>query len=92
MNAPYTCWISSRRVLGGGAVQAEAVGEVARLVAGEADHRIDRLLQDLLGRLGGDLFDLHAALRRRHHDDAADAAVDDDAEVELARDVDAPAR
>ena len=34
----------------------------------EADGRIDRFLEDLLGRLRGDLFDVHAAGGRGHED------------------------
>ena len=37
----------------------------------------------------GDLLDVHAALGRGHEGDAARVAVDDHAEVELARDVEA---
>ena len=44
------------------------------------------LAQDLLGRVGGDLFDLHAAGLRRHHDVGAAAAVERDREIQLALD------
>src|SRR6185503_20109536 len=67
--------------------QAEADCEPSRLIARQADDGVDRLAEDLLRRLRRDLFDLDAALRRRHHRHAPDGAVDDDAEVELARDL-----
>ncbi len=68
-------------------LEAEAEGELARLVGDEADDRVDVDREDLLGGLGGDLLDLHAPLGRRHEGDAPPVAVDDRAEVELAHHV-----
>ena len=68
-------------------LQAEA--ELARLVSAQAGDRVDVLRQDLLRRLFGDLLDLDAALGRGHDRDPALLAIDDQAEVELARDVEA---
>ena len=48
--------------------------------------RVDRRLQDLLGCLGRDLLDFHAAFSRCHHHDAATGAVHNGAEIELAVD------
>jgi hypothetical protein len=42
---------------------------------------------DLLGRVVGDLLDVHAAFGRRHQRHAALLAIDDHGEVELALDV-----
>ena len=42
--------------------QPQAVGQVARLIAGEADGGVDHFLQDLFGMLGRDLFDFNAPL------------------------------
>ena len=53
----------------------------------EPDGRIDELLEDPLGRFGGDLLDLHAAVRARHHTGCSLDAIDDEAEVQLALDL-----
>ena len=67
-------------------LEAEREGQLARLPCAEADGRVDGLLEDGLGSLGGDLFDLHAAGLRGHEDQLAGGAVEHDAEVELAVD------
>ena len=64
-------------------VHAERLRELARLPVLPAGRRIDRLLEDLLGVLLGDLLDVHAAFGRRHHRDAAGGAVEQHAEVVL---------
>src|SRR5690606_36562822 len=69
--------------------EAEGEGELAALVALEADGRVDEDRVDLLGRLFGDLLDLDAALGGGHHGDALGLAVDDEGEVELHLDAEA---
>ena len=48
---------------------------------------LKRFFEDQLGRLGGDLFDVHAALAGGHQHGAAARAIDHDAQVQLAGDV-----
>ena len=67
--------------------QSERERDLARLVTGRTDQRIDRLGDDFLGRLGGDLFDLDSALGTRDHRDRAGFPIDQHPEVELARDL-----
>src|SRR5256885_11535674 len=50
---PYTTLFRS-----GG--EAEPERQVARLVPGKSDHRVDRFAQDLLRMSGGNLLDLHS--------------------------------
>src|SRR5262249_52547674 len=69
------------------AADPEAEGELPHLVRGQPHGRVDVHGDDLLRRLLRDLLDLDSALRRRHEGDPAPIAVDDRAEVELARDV-----
>ena len=52
---------------------ADAEGQLARLERPEADGRVDRLLEDRLRRLRGDLLDVHAARGRGHEDRLAAA-------------------
>jgi hypothetical protein len=48
--------------------------------------RVDGLLEDGLGRLGGNLFDLHAAGLRGHEDQFTFRPVEDNAEIKLSVD------
>ena len=48
---------------------------------------MDELLEDLLGRLFGDLLDLDAAFLADHQHEPLARAIEDDAEVELALDL-----
>ena len=52
------------------ALQAEPEGDLAGVIALHAGSGIDRDAQDLLGVLGRNLLDLHAAIGRGHHRDA----------------------
>ena len=48
---------------------------------------MDELLEDALGRLLGDLLDLHAAVRADHQHGPLGRAIEHDAEIELALDL-----
>jgi len=48
---------------------------------------VEGFFEDELGRVGGDVFDVHAAFARGHQDRLAAGPVDDDAEVQLAGDI-----
>src|SRR4051812_3732394 len=49
---------------------------------------MDRLTNNFLRRFGGDRFNLHAAFGARDHERPASGAVEEDREINLARDVD----
>ncbi len=70
-------------------LEAEREGELARLVRGKAETRVDVFLEDLLGRLLGDLLDLDAAFLADHQREALARAIQHDAEVQLALDPEA---
>ena len=62
---------------------------MSRACIGEqAPAHIDRLLDDLFGRLLGDLFDVDAAGRAYHHYGRLAGAIEDDADVVLLGDID----
>ena len=65
-------------------VDAARERELASVEGAEADQRVDVNLRD---RLVGDFFDVHAALRREHHERLLRAAVEDDRGVVLGGDV-----
>ncbi len=69
------------------ALEAELEGQLPGLEGQEAGGRVHVFLEDALGRLGGDLLDLDAALGRGHDDGRFAGPVDDEAEVELPGDV-----
>ena len=62
-------------------------GKLAALVALEAGCGVDRLRDDLLGRLVRHRFDVHAAFGRGDDGDPACGAVDEHRDIELALDV-----
>ena len=68
-------------------LEAEAEGDLARLVGAEPRRRVDVDLDDLLGRGLGHLLDLDAALGGGHDDVHAGRAVERHADVVLVRDV-----
>ena len=72
-----------RGLANGGRGDVDGVCHARRLERHESDDGIDVFLDDLLGVLLGDLFDLDAAFLGAHHDDARAEAVDDEGKVEL---------
>ena len=64
--------------------EAEPEGQAPRLERLEARADVDRLAHDRLRVLGGDLLDVHAALRRGHEHGGLEAPVEQDRGVELA--------
>jgi hypothetical protein len=66
--------------------EAELECQLARLVALQADRRIDVLLEDLVGRIVRDLFDIHAAMLRGHEHHLGRRTVQHQAEIEFAVD------
>ena len=68
-------------------LDACAVDEPARDPRLEAFERVDVQAHERVGVVRGDLFDLHAALRREHEERLLRAAVERDREVVLLRDV-----
>ena len=59
--------------------------ELARLERHDADARLDVDADDLLRRLLGDLFDVHAAGGAGHDHRLAGRAIEHDAQIQLAR-------
>ena len=66
-----------------------ANAELPRLVGVQPEQRVGLDADDLLRPLARDLFDVDAALGAGHHDELPARPVEDDAEVELLRDLDA---
>ena len=71
------------------ALKPQAKGQLARLEGLESDAGIDEFLQDFFRMLGGHHFNFHAAFAGGHEHGPAGGAVDDNAEVKFARDVQA---
>jgi len=68
-------------------LEAQLERQFARLEGLRAYQRIDGGLEDLLGRVVSDFFDVHATFGRRHEDDPATGAIDHGAQVELLVDI-----
>ena len=65
-------------------LQSQREGQLARLPCAKTHRRIDRLLENGLGSLRRDFFNLHAAGLRRHKHQPARRAVEHDAQIKLA--------
>ncbi len=76
-------------LLDGVARQPQRERQLASLEGLQAQGRVDADLEDSLGRLLGDLLDLHAAVLAHHQDGLARRPVDHQAQIELAADVEA---
>ena len=74
-------------LLRGFAGEAEAEGELARLIGLQADGGMNDFAQDRVGIVLGDFFDFHAAGGAGHEEHFAGGAIDENAEVEFALDV-----
>ena len=68
-------------------IEGELLREFARLKWLHAREWIDRFAQDFLRRLRRDGFDLHAALRARHHQRCGYRAIEQNGEINFARDL-----
>ena len=75
------------QLVGRARAEAHAERQLARLKRDDARARIDLLAQDLLGFLRRDLLDVHAAGGAGDDDRARRRAIDDDAQIELALDL-----
>jgi hypothetical protein len=71
----------------GAALQTHPERELARLERSDAGATIDVLAKDLLGFLRGHFFDVHAARRARDDDRRFRGAIDEDAQIQLAIDL-----
>ena len=65
-------------------IEAEPEGELARLKRLQPDRRLDDDLQQLVGRVLGDLLDLHAAMLGGDHAHTLELPVENIAEIDLA--------
>src|SRR5690606_33479684 len=65
----------------------DLAGDVIGLRIGQPGLRVDADLVDELGRLLGDLLDVHAAFARRHQGDFLGTPIDHDPDVEFLADV-----
>eukprot|EP00760_Papus_ankaliazontas_P005597 PhM_4_TR12668/c0_g1_i1/m.74664 len=79
--------VQTDELLCGGLGQSELAGELHGLLLCEALLDADGHLDDLLGGLLRDGLDVHAALRRRHHDGALRRAVEQKGDVVLLLDL-----
>ena len=69
--------------------QTEAESDFARLIKLQTDGGMNRLAQNGAGIILGDFFNFHAARGAGHEHDAAAGAVDEQAEIKFALDVEA---
>ncbi len=67
------------------AVEANRKANLPCLERHDADAGLDIDLRDLVGRLLGDLFDVHAAFGAGHHHGLAGGAIEHEADIQLAR-------
>ncbi len=69
------------------ALEAKGEGHAAAVEIGQARRRIDAEADDLVGGVGGDFLDIHAALGRGDEADAAGAAIDQQGQIQFALDI-----
>src|SRR5712692_4182130 len=67
--------------------KAETEGDFARLIGLQADHRMNVFAQDGCGIFLGDFFDFHAAGGAGHENGKTGSAIDQEAEIKFALDV-----
>ena len=84
IKALYRLWKNATACVDLRRLQSQRKSQLARLPRAKPNRRIDRLLEDGLGSLRRNLFNLHAAGLRRHKHQLARGAVQHDAEIKLA--------